>query len=278
MQNLLEKVSKATEKRLIQKFPCLNFGDEITLSELSTALKNMKCNKTPGIDGISLQFLKVFWSKMKFFIKNAINTCYKKGTLLTSLWQVIITFFPKDNKDRKYIKNWHPISLLSVIYQMASIAIANRLKPYLTDVILKTQTGFITGRHIGENTRILYDLLCYTEKEQIPGLLMLIDFEKAFDTVSWQFIYQVLHIFGLKESFITWIKPFNNDKTTYVLQCGILSKSIPIGRGCRKGDSISSYLFILGAEILSLLILYSKDVRVIPIGTQTLELTQFALL
>ena len=125
MQNLLEKMSKGTEKRLIQKFPCLNFGDEITLSELSTALKNMKCNKTPGIDGISLQFLKVFWSKMKFFIKNAINTCYKKGTLLASLWQVIITFFPKDNKDRKYIKNWHPISLLSVIYQMASIAIAN---------------------------------------------------------------------------------------------------------------------------------------------------------
>ena len=62
----------------VNKFPFLNFGNEITLSELSTALKNMKCNKTPGIDGISSEFLKVFWSKMKYFIKNAINACYKK--------------------------------------------------------------------------------------------------------------------------------------------------------------------------------------------------------
>ena len=60
------------------------------------------------------------------------------------------------------------------IYKMASTAIANRLKPYLNNVISKTQTGFISGRHIGENTRIVYDLLSYTEKKQIPCLLMLI--------------------------------------------------------------------------------------------------------
>ena len=72
---------------------------------------------------------------MKYFIKNAINACYKKGKLSSSLRQVIITCLPKDNKDRKYIKNWRPISLLSVIYKMASTAIANRLKPYLNNVI-----------------------------------------------------------------------------------------------------------------------------------------------
>ena len=98
---------------------------------------------------------------------------------------------------------------------------------------------------------------------------MLIDFEKAFDSVLWQFIYEVLHIFGLNESFINWIKLFNNDITAYVLQCGILSESIPIDRGCRQGDPISTYLFILGAEILSLMILYSEDVHGIFIGTQT---------
>ena len=108
----------------------------------------MKCNKTPGIDGISSEFLKVFWSKMKYFIKNAINACHKKGKLSTSLRQVIVTCLPKDNKDRKYIKYWRPISLLSVIYKLASTAIPNRLKPYLNNVISKTQTGFINGRHI----------------------------------------------------------------------------------------------------------------------------------
>ena len=71
------------------------------------------------------------------------NACYKNGKLSASLRQVIITCLPKDYKDIKYIKNWHSISLLSVIYKMTSTAIANRLKPYLSNVILKNQTGFI---------------------------------------------------------------------------------------------------------------------------------------
>ena len=105
---------------------------------------------------------------------------------------------------------------------------------------------------------------------------MLIDFEKAFDSISWNFLYNTLLFFGYSQSFIKWIKMFNNNIEAYVLQCGKLSPKITIGRGCRQGDPISSYLFLLAAEILSLLIKQSQDIRGFKINGIEFKLTQFA--
>ena len=84
----------------------------------------MKNGKSPGIDRITAEFLKVFWRKLKVKVTNAINCCFEKGQLSTSLRQSIITCIPKGNKDRKFVKNWRPISLLCVTYKVASAAMA----------------------------------------------------------------------------------------------------------------------------------------------------------
>ena len=105
------------------------------------------------------------------------------GCLTASLRQCIITCLPKAKKDRSLIKNWRPISLLSVIYKLASGTIAERLKKTLNYVISDCQTGFIKGRYISKSTRLIYDLIHATENKNIPGMLMLIDFEKAFDSL-----------------------------------------------------------------------------------------------
>ena len=115
-----------------------------------------------------------------------------------------------------------------------------------------------------------------TEKKKIPSLLMLIDFEKAFDSVSWNFLYSTLALFGFDEAFISWIKLFNNNITAFVLQCGVLSDPIHIGRGCRQGDPISPYLFLLVAEVLNILIENNIDIRGICVGAYSFKMTQFA--
>ena len=76
----------------------------------------MKNNKTPGLDGLAAGFRKIFWKCLKDFVRNALNSCFKKGILSTTLKDSIITCLPKGNKDEKFLKNWRPISLLCSTY------------------------------------------------------------------------------------------------------------------------------------------------------------------
>ena len=83
-----------------------------------------------------------------------------------------------------FVKNYRPISLLKCVYKIASGVITNRIKGTLHKLIHTDQTGFIAGRYVGENIRLIYDIMQYTEENSIPGLLLSVDFEKAFDSVS----------------------------------------------------------------------------------------------
>ena len=80
------------------------------------------------------------------------------------------------------------MSLLNVLYKMASAVIANWLKLTLDELIHENQKGFISGSFIGEHILLKYDVLFETKNRNLQGLNLSIDFEKAFDTVSWKFI------------------------------------------------------------------------------------------
>ena len=127
----------------------------------------------------------------------------KKCLMLKKLG--LITCIPKQDKPKQFYKNWRPITLLNCIYKIAAGCIANRIKTVLDIILSKDQTGFIKGRYIGENTRLIYDIMQYTETHNIPGLLVLVDFKKAFDSVSWSFIEKALEIFNFRSSIQSWI-------------------------------------------------------------------------
>jgi hypothetical protein len=142
--------------------------------------------------------------------------------------------------------------LLNTVYKIGSGVIASRLKRVLEKLIDLDQTGFISGRYIGDNIRLIYDMLQFTEENDIPGLLLLIDFEKAFDSISWDFLLSVLKFFNFGESIINWVKVFYNNISSAVIQGGNISIFFQKCRGCRQSDPLSPYLFILCAEILAI--------------------------
>ena len=132
------------------------------------------------------------------------------------------------------------------------------------------------GRFIGESTRLIYDIMHYSEEAQIPGLLILIDFQKAFDSISWNFIYETLSFLGFSQNFLRWIKLFNKDIKATVLQSGFISEFFNICRGCRQGDPISPYLFIIAAQILNILIVNNAEIKGITIKGCEFKISQFA--
>ena len=105
---------------------------------------------------------------------------------------------------------------------------------------------------------------------------MLVDFAKVFDSVSWKFMYSVLKFFGFGSSIIRWIQTFNTNIKATVLQSGFLSEFINIEKGCRQGDPIAAYLFIICAEILLLMINNNDLITGIKIGDTMHKITQFA--
>jgi hypothetical protein len=118
--------------------------------------------------------------------------------LSVSQKQGLITCLPKEGKPKHLLKNWRPISLLNVDYKIGSAYIAERLKTVLERLISNLQTGFLKGRYIGECTRLILDIIVRTEEEQIPGLLLLVDFEKAFDSLEWDFMFKCLNFLVLQ--------------------------------------------------------------------------------
>ena len=76
----------------------MNIGHNLTTKEVGQASRQMKNNKAPGIDGISADFLKVFWADFKYFVTRALNSCFAKGKLSYSLRQSLIICLPKETK------------------------------------------------------------------------------------------------------------------------------------------------------------------------------------
>ena len=177
----------------------------------------------------------------------------------------IVSLLPKGSKDREYVKNWRPITLLNVFYKIGASCIASRLKKILPFLINESQKGFMSGRFIGENIRILY----------IPGLLLLIYFEKAFDSLSHEFIMQT-SIFFFGESFKQWIKVLYDNAFSCIRVNGHITERFDIGRGCRQGDPLSPYIFLICSEILGLLIRKNQSIVGLKVKTTENKIFQYA--
>ena len=248
----------------------------LSYEEVSNTLKNMKNDKSPGSDGFTANFFKVFWKKLGVFVVRSLNYAFKIGNFSVTQKHGLITCIPKENKPKHFLKNWRPITLLNIVYKLASGSIANRLKSVLDSLVARDQTGFVKGRYIGENTRLLYDVMKYTEDNNIPGLVMLVDFEKAFDTLSFNFIEKTFSFFNFGPMIKKWITMFLSNTKLSVQLNGFLSDVFSCGRGCRQGDPISSYIFILCAEILAIKIRNSPSIKGIVIDGTEYKISLFA--
>ena len=141
----------------------------------------MQNNKSPGNDGLTKEFFVTFWEDIKDAFLNSCRTAKLKKELSTSQRQAVIKLIEKKDKDKRFIKNWRPISLLNVDYKIISKALTSRLKKVLPDLISLQQTAYVGNRFIGESSRLIADIIEITDVLNKEGILVTMDIEKAFD-------------------------------------------------------------------------------------------------
>ncbi len=141
----------------------------------------------------------------------------------------------------------------------------------MSQVISETQSGFIKGRLIHNNIRLVLDLIDYGHLIKDDGFVLFLDFYKAFDTVEHKFILHALNYFGFGHKSVKLIEMLYKDINSSVSLPSGTSKRFNINRGIRQGDPTSPYLFILIAELLAIYVKNSKDIRPLNVlGTPVL--------
>ena len=251
----------------------------MSVQECELALKAMENNKTPGTDGLTPEFYRYFWNLLGSFMVSSFNYAFRNGTLSISQRQGIISLIPKKKKNTEYLKNWRPVSLLNVDYKIATKTIALRLEKILPNLIhpCQLQSGYVKGRFIGESIRLIADTMHFTKAKNIPGVAVFLDFEKAFDSIEWNFIHRCLETFNFGLDLRQWIKVFYTDISSCVLNNGYASKHFHLERGLRQGCPLSSTLFVIAIELLAQRIRRSKEIKGIPIDEHNeVKLSQYA--
>jgi exonuclease III len=253
-----------------------NLDSNITDEEIHTAVKELATNKSPGTDGISPEFYVYFWPKIQVFVADSINYAISNNKLSIDQRRGILTLIPKKDKDIRYVKNWRPLSLLNTDYKIYAKILATRLQTVLDTIISHDQSGCMKGRSTFSNIRSTIDVINYTNEKNLPGILAFIDFEKAFDTVKWPFIYKVFEKMNFGTYFIKCIKTLYNDIMTAIANNGQLSEFFKPTRGIRQGCPISANIFVTIVEILAAAIRQKQTIIGIKIGNKTYKISQYA--
>ena len=251
---------------------------QITATELTAALSTLKPNTAPGPCGWTAEFFKCFWDIFCPLLLVVVHEIYERGNFPESFSRSITTLIPKKGKDKRYIENLRPISLLPVPYKIIAKAMALRLKKMISDMVHPDQTGFIKGRYIGENIRLIIDLMEHMDHQQMKGLIIQCDFLKAYDSISWEYLNEVVRAYGFGPNFQRWMSVFYPSlaHTARINVNNFLSPAFNIERGIRQGCPLSCLMWVLCMEPLLIKIRSNEIIRGIMVSDSEIKLSAYA--
>ena len=255
LRNIKKKITQQQKNKL---------DASITLDEIKTAVFQMQSGKSPGLDGIPIEFYQEYWEEIKHYYMAFINKV-KTEAFSKSKNTSVIKIIYKKTGEIFLLTNYRPISLLNVDIKILTKALANRLKYILPSIIHASQTA-IYGRKIDQTIHMIRDLIEIANKEDEQAAFIFLDQEKAFDRVNHEFLYKTMKAFGIGDEFIQWVRKIYSNASSVLNINGFLTEQIPLKRGVRQGCPLSALLYVLVIEVLAIQIRLNPNIVGFKIG------------
>ena len=227
----------------------LEMSRPLTISNLKEALKSCK-DSTPGLDGIPYSYYKIFGNELLPLVLSSWEYSNLMGSLPQSQSTSVILLIPKAGKDKHEIKNWRPISISSCDLKIITKAYSIKVGTYLGDIISNSQMGYVPGRDINFNNRILNLALEHCNSSNLDYSITSLDAQKAYDSVDHTYISNTLREYGFPDEFIKAVDILHSNLRAQVQVNGFLSNPFSIQRGVKQGDALSCALFIIAIDPL----------------------------
>lgn len=240
----------------------------ITLPEVVDALESMARGKSPGPDGIPTEVYMQYQDHVLPLLLDTYHNAHRLGTLPESFYDASIVVLLKPDKHPEDCGSYRPISLLNVDYKILAKILASRLGRVILDLVHLDQTGFMPGKSTSDNIRRAQVVAQIGSKGRENWALASLDAAKAFDSVEWDYLFQVLREFGFGEGFVKWISILYKSPRAAVLVNGGLSSPFRLHRGTRQGCPISPLLFALAIEPLAIALRSDSAYTGIKIGSR----------
>ena len=235
----------------------LDLTKPFTIEEAKNALFSMEPNKAPGPDNIPVEFYQHCWEVVKNDIMHLFVDFYNNELDVQRLNYGVITLLPKMS-DANRIQQFRPICLLRCIYKLITKTLCLRLNPYASKLFSIQQNAFIKGRNILDGIMSLHEIMHHMHVKKKAGVILKLDFEKAYDKVDWNFLLECHKVRGFSEQWCSWTKSILYNGTVSVKMNDVMGPYFQSAKGVRQGDPMSPTLFNMVAESLTKMVLCAQ--------------------
>ncbi|GJW06163.1 RNA-directed DNA polymerase, eukaryota [Tanacetum coccineum] len=244
------KINFSFPNRLTQD-QVMDMEREVSREEIRSAVWNCGDNKSPGPDGYTFEFFKKYWRFIGSDFCEAVEHFFKFEAFAKGCNSSFITLIPK-KMDAKFVTDFRPISLIGCVYKVVTKILANRLAMVISSIVSNTQSAFLSERQILDGPFIINEVLSWCKRKNKKAMFFKVDFAKAYDSVKWDYLINVLEAFGFGTKWCSWIRGICCNTKASILVNGSPSKEFQFHCGLKQGDPIAPLLFILVMESLHL--------------------------
>ncbi|XP_062119263.1 uncharacterized protein LOC133833014 [Humulus lupulus] len=249
--------SGSINDQIVKMGPQLSVSQKMKLlkpfsrKEIRESLFSIPITKSPGPDGFGSGFYKAVWNDIGDEVCGAITHCFESGTFPSELHEITLSLIPKVANPSRAI-DYRSIACCSTLYKCMAKLICKRLGDILPDIIQPNQGAFVKGRSIAHNIMIFQDLIKnYGRATTSSRCAIKIDLRKAYDSVDWGFIENLLKALKFPMKFIGWIMACVRNTSYFLLMNGRIQGKFKGGKGLRQGDPMSPLLFVIIMEYLT---------------------------